>query len=197
MLSSLPFLVINSDIMPDEISMCEYILISISPSLFLFHLIHPFCYPQIFTPTYTKTIIIIIIIRALRLKKDPVTLDSLGVLFLRQSKLHLARHVYEHIWAKYCNRTTNIFEIQQQRQQQMMNNIITPQIQNKRNNSEKGSENLEVREKKEEKQKRVEGNNKYNCKKTSNKGQELVATATIHIHYVSNLLLLLSFSIEY
>ncbi|KAJ6225510.1 hypothetical protein RDWZM_004055 [Blomia tropicalis] len=39
--------------------------------------------------------------RALRLKEDLVTLDSLGVLFLRQSKLNSARHVYKYIWNRH------------------------------------------------------------------------------------------------
>ncbi|KAH9395562.1 Transmembrane protein [Tyrophagus putrescentiae] len=39
--------------------------------------------------------------RALKLKEDPATLDSLGALFLRQSKLTAARHVYEYIWQHY------------------------------------------------------------------------------------------------
>lgn len=39
--------------------------------------------------------------RALRLKEDLVTLDSLGVLFIRQSKLNSARHVYKYIWNRH------------------------------------------------------------------------------------------------
>lgn len=39
--------------------------------------------------------------RALKLKEDPATLDSLGTLYLRQAKLEPARLVYEYMWSKY------------------------------------------------------------------------------------------------
>lgn len=39
--------------------------------------------------------------RAIKLKKDLSTLDLLGTLYLRRSKLDLARLVYQGLWARY------------------------------------------------------------------------------------------------
>ena len=56
---------------------------------------------SILTTNLSFLLFFIFCCRALKLKEDPATLDSLGALFLRQSKLTAARHVYEYIWQHY------------------------------------------------------------------------------------------------
>lgn len=47
-------------------------------------------------------------IRAIKLKKDLSTLDLLGTLYLRRSKLDLARLVYQGLWARYSAVAENV-----------------------------------------------------------------------------------------
>lgn len=133
---------------------------------------------SILTTNLSFLLFFIFCCRALKLKEDPATLDSLGALFLRQSKLTAARHVYEYIWRVHYHLPADTETETEKQGQNSVSESATTTKNFGKDQRQKSATALEF--------------SSSTTTTTTSSTLEVKTTANnIHIHYVSCALLLL------